>query len=120
VPLLRERPDLGEPIEGAEQYLRVEAYYAASHEGALHLDDVLARRLRVSIEMRDRGARAAESVGALVGEALGWDGATAAREIADYRRQVEAELASEQQPDDAAADAARRTVGDPRLVAGRG
>jgi glycerol-3-phosphate dehydrogenase len=118
--LVRERPDLGEPIEGAEHYLRVEAYYAASHEGALHLDDVLTRRLRISIEVGDRGARATESVADVVGEALDWDGAAAAREVVDYRRQVEAELASEEEPDDAAADAARRAVRDPRLVAAGG
>ena len=35
---------------GAEEYLRVEVVYAATHEGALHLDDILARRTRISIE----------------------------------------------------------------------
>src|SRR4051812_25453391 len=33
-----ERPELREPLPGAEDYLKVEARYAASHEGALHLD----------------------------------------------------------------------------------
>ena len=111
--LVRERPDLGEPIEGGTDYLRAEAYYAASHEGALHLDDVLTRRLRVSIETADRGRRAADSVGALVGEALGWDGATVQREIERFRRRVEAELASQEQPDDQSAVAVRRSVRDP-------
>ena len=110
---MRERPDLGEPIEGGTDYLRAEAYYAASHEGALHLDDVLTRRLRVSIETADRGRRAADSVGALVGEALGWDGATVQREIERFRRRVEAELASQEQPDDQSAVAVRRSVRDP-------
>ena len=108
--LVRERPDLGEPIEGGTHYLRAEAYYAASHEGALHLDDVLTRRLRLSIETADRGRRAADSVGALVGEALGWDGATVQREIERFRRCAEAELASQEQPDDQSANAMRRSV----------
>jgi glycerol-3-phosphate dehydrogenase len=110
--LMRERPDLGEPIDGATEYLRAEAYYAASHEGALHLDDVLTRRLHVSIETADRGRLAAEGVGELVGDALGWDGSTRAHEVEQYRRSVDAELAAEQQPDDRSADAARRSIGD--------
>ena len=48
--LIAERPELGEPLAGAPEYLKVEAVYAASHEGALHLEDVLTRRTRISIE----------------------------------------------------------------------
>jgi glycerol-3-phosphate dehydrogenase len=112
--LVRERPALGEPIEGATQYLRAEAYYAASHEGALRLDDVLERRLHVSIETADRGRLAAQSVAELVGEALGWDGSTVEREVERYQQRVDAELAAEEQPDDHSADAARRSIRDPR------
>lgn len=108
--LVRERPDLGEPIVEGAGYLRVEAAYAASHEAALHLDDVLSRRLHVAIETADRGTRAAEEVGALVGEVLGWDGATVQREVEHYRRRVAADLAAQAQPDDPTADAARRSV----------
>ena len=36
-----------------------EVVYAASHEGARHLDDVLTRRTRISIETCDRGVAAA-------------------------------------------------------------
>lgn len=89
--LIRDRPDLAEPIDGGAGYLRAEAYYAASHEGALHLDDVLARRLHVSMETEDRGQRAAESVGALVGEALGWDQPHVRREIDRYRERAGAD-----------------------------
>ncbi len=115
--ILRARPELAEPIDGAPDYLRVEAYYAASHEGALHLDDVLTRRLHASIETPDRGVRAAVSVGPLVGEALGWDGPTVEAEIERYRRRVEVELASQEQPDDSSADAVRQRVRDPRAPA---
>ncbi|CAA9515818.1 MAG: Glycerol-3-phosphate dehydrogenase [uncultured Solirubrobacteraceae bacterium] len=114
---IRRRPELGEPIDGAPEYLRAEARYAASHEGALHLDDVLSRRLHVSIETADRGLRAAEDVGPIVGEALGWGQARTRAEIDFYRRRVQAELASQQQPDDRSADAARRAVRDPRAPA---
>jgi glycerol-3-phosphate dehydrogenase len=53
--LVAERPELAEPLAGAEEYLAAEAVYAAAHEGALHLDDVLVRRTRIAIETADRG-----------------------------------------------------------------
>ncbi len=115
--LMRRQPELGQPIDGAPEYLRVEAHYAATHEGALHLDDVLTRRMHVSIETPDRGLHAAEDVGAIVGDALGWDAATTRAEIDSYRRRAGAELASQQQPDDASADAAQREVRDSRAAA---
>ena len=58
--LVAEHPELGEPLEHAQRYLKVEAYYGASHEGALHLDDLLARRLRVSVDTWDRGVDVAQ------------------------------------------------------------
>ena len=58
--LVAEHPELGEPLEHAPRYLKVEAYYGASHEGALHLDDLLARRLRVSVDTWDRGVDVAQ------------------------------------------------------------
>ena len=50
-------PELAEPLEGAEDYLAAEVVYAVTHEGARHLDDVLTRRTRISIETFDRGVR---------------------------------------------------------------
>ncbi|WP_307849795.1 glycerol-3-phosphate dehydrogenase/oxidase [Qaidamihabitans albus] len=101
------RPDLLRPLEHAPDYLRVEAVYAASHEGALHLEDVLARRTRISIEYPHRGVDCAEQVSELVGEVLGWSADERAREVEVYRARVEAERESQSQPDDAAADARR-------------
>ncbi len=53
--LVAERRTLALPLEGAEDYLAAEVVYAVSHEGARHLDDVLTRRTRISIESFDRG-----------------------------------------------------------------
>jgi glycerol-3-phosphate dehydrogenase len=116
--LVAQRPELGERIEGGADYLRVEAQYAASHEGALHLEDVLTRRTHVSFETTDRGLRAAEPVAALMGEALGWDASTRAAEVEMYRKRVEAERDSQSEADDVSADAVRKVIRDPRLVAG--
>jgi glycerol-3-phosphate dehydrogenase len=105
---------LGEPLTGAEDYLRAEAVYAASHEGARHIDDVMARRTRISIETFDRGDRACEEVASLMGGVLGWSAEQRAREVEHYRMRGKAERESQQMPDDETADAAR--LGAPDVV----
>ncbi len=109
--LLAERPELADPLPNAEDYLQLEVVYAALAEGALHLDDVLTRRTRVSIEAWDRGLAAAEPAARLMGEVLGWDDDRRAREIEHYRRRVAAERDSQTKPDDDTADAARMAGG---------
>ena len=110
--LIRERPELQEPLPGADDYLGAEVVYAASHEGALHLDDVLARRTRISIEAWDRGVSAAPVAARLMAETLGWDAAQTERELALYLRRVAAERASQQEPDDESADRVRLEAPD--------
>jgi glycerol-3-phosphate dehydrogenase len=105
--IVAEHPELGEPLEHAPRYLKVEAYYGASHEGALHLDDLLARRLRVSVDTWDRGVDVAHEVAEIVAPVLGWDGATIEREVEHYRKRVAAERDSQHQLDDRTADSAR-------------
>jgi glycerol-3-phosphate dehydrogenase len=113
--LTADRPELAQPLDSAPEYLRVEALYAASHEGALHLDDILARRTRISIETWDRGVAAAPEVARLVAPVLGWDDAAIAREVEHYVKRVEAERESQHQPDDLSADAARLGAADVRM-----
>ncbi|MEV6344090.1 glycerol-3-phosphate dehydrogenase/oxidase [Actinoplanes sp. NPDC051851] len=105
-------PSLGQPLPGATDYIKAEVVYAASHEGARHLEDVLTRRTRISIETADRGVAAARVTAELIAEVLGWTGAETEREIALYEERVVAELNAQEQPDDATADATRRTAGD--------
>jgi len=108
---------LGEPIAGAEDHLKVEVVYAASHEGALHLDDVLTRRTRISIETFDRGIGAAAEVARLMAGVLGWDDERVDREVAHYEARVAAERESQRQFDDLTADAARLGAPDVRTGA---
>jgi len=86
--------------------------YAASHEGALHLEDVLARRTRISIEAWDRGVSAAPVAAQLMGETLGWDAARIDNETNNYLKRVAAERASQEEPDDASADRIRLEAPD--------
>jgi glycerol-3-phosphate dehydrogenase len=110
--LIVDRPELAEPLPGADDYVAAEVVYAASHEGALHVDDVLARRTRISIEAWDRGVSAAPVAARLMGEELGWDEERIEREIAYYLRRVAAERASQEEPDDASADRVRLEAPD--------
>ena len=110
--LVEADPSLGKPLAEASDYLRVEALYAASHEGARHLDDILTRRIRLSIESFDRGVGAAEEVADLVGPVLGWSEEQREVEIDHYRKRVEAERESQLMPDDETADAARLGAAD--------
>ena len=112
--LIEDDPTLRESLAGASDHLRAEAVYAASHEGARHLDDVLARRTRISIETFDRGIGAAEEAARLVAPVLGWSDEQVAREVEHYVKRVEAERESQRMPDDETADAAR--MGAPEIV----
>jgi glycerol-3-phosphate dehydrogenase len=107
-------PGLAEGLSGADDYLAAEVVYAVSHEGARHLDDVLTRRTRISIETWDRGESAALPAAFLMAPILGWSDEQRRKEIAHYLARVQAERASQQQPDDETADSAR--MGAPEIV----
>ncbi|MBA2393294.1 MAG: glycerol-3-phosphate dehydrogenase/oxidase [Ktedonobacteraceae bacterium] len=98
--LLTTRPELARPIEGASEYLEVEIVYAASHEGALHLDDFLERRTHIAIETRDAGIQAVGRVAKLAGDVLGWNDERREMEIANYKRKVEADRLAMQEAQD--------------------
>ncbi|MGN8247237.1 FAD-dependent oxidoreductase [Cellulomonas soli] len=100
-------PALATPLQHAPAYIGAEIVYAASHEGALHLDDVLMHRTRLNYEQADRGVGALEEIADLVAPVLGWDERTRSKEIEAYRARAEAEDAAALEPDDAAAEQVR-------------
>ncbi|MEN6450486.1 MAG: glycerol-3-phosphate dehydrogenase C-terminal domain-containing protein, partial [Thermoguttaceae bacterium] len=106
---------LAQPVSG--DYLGAEIVYAVTHEGALHLEDILTRRTHISIETVDRGSAGADKAARLVAPLLGWDRSQIAREVARYRTRVDAEIESQRQPDDAAANATRIGAPDSREIA---
>ena len=64
--------------------LEAEIAWAARHELALSLDDVLARRTRLAQELPDRGAFIAARTAAILAADLGWDATRQAVEIDAY------------------------------------
>jgi len=112
--LIAADPSLARPLAGAEDYLRVEAVYAVTHEGARHVDDVLARRTHISIETWDRGVSAAQEVAALMAGPMNWRHKQVTRELENYRASVDAERKSQEADTDTDADAIR--LGAPDIV----
>jgi glycerol-3-phosphate dehydrogenase len=110
--MLRENPSLADPLPGADDYLAVEARYAVTHEGARHVEDVLTRRTRISIEAWDRGVAAAPAVADLMADVLGWDEEQKKREVELYLIRVAAERESQTKPDDETAEIARLEAPD--------
>ncbi len=107
-------PALLETVPGAPDYLMAEIRYAVTHEGALHLEDVLTRRTRISIEYPHRGVESAPAVAALVGEVLGWSDERCQTEVSSYDARVAAERQSQARFDDEAADAVRTAAPEMR------
>ncbi|WP_199849774.1 glycerol-3-phosphate dehydrogenase/oxidase [Blastococcus sp. Marseille-P5729] len=100
-------PRLGEPLLDAPAYLHAEVTFAVTHEGALHLEDVLRARVRLDYEMRDRGLVCAPEIAAIMQPLLGWSDEQTDREITAYRERVSAEAAAEAVTTDGAAAAIR-------------
>jgi glycerol-3-phosphate dehydrogenase len=105
--LIAQRPDLGRPLAGADDYLRAEVVYACTHEGAWQLGDVLARRTHISIETPDRGTVAARETAELMAQPLRWTADQVEREIEHYRSRIDAERAAQEADTDDAALAIR-------------
>ena len=116
--LIRTSPDLGLPLEAADDYLRAEVVYGVTHEGARHLDDVMCRRTRISIETFDRGTESCREVAELMAQALNWTRERTDREVELYLARVEAERESHTMPDDDSAAAARSRAAEFVATAG--
>ncbi|MFV2143502.1 FAD-dependent oxidoreductase [Isoptericola sp. G70] len=112
VTLCEEDLSLARPLEHAPAYLRAEIYYAVSHEGALHLEDLLLRRTRLVYEVADKGRAALDEIAEIVAPLLGWDEEAKQAEIEAYRARADAEDAAARQPDDASAGEARSQAPD--------
>ncbi len=76
--------DLLRPLAEDVSELESEVAWAVEQELALGLDDVLSRRMRLSMSRRDRGASIAPRVAEILGARLGWDAERQSSEVAHY------------------------------------
>lgn len=91
--ILAEDPGLGRPIVDGLPYLEAEVVYAARHELARSVDDILSRRTRARIMARDASAASAERVGELLMKELDLPRSEVADQVAHYRLQTAHERA---------------------------
>lgn len=110
VTLIEERPDLARPLRNAPAYLRAEIAYAATHEGVLHLSDVMLHRTRLAYEMHDGGTGALAEITAIVAPILDWSPSRCTLEGDAYVALHEATWEAATMPDDEQAEAALRVM----------
>lgn len=72
------------PLADDVSELEAEVAWAVEQELALGLDDVLSRRMRLSMSRRDRGASIAPRVAEILGARLTWDAERQSSEVAHY------------------------------------
>jgi glycerol-3-phosphate dehydrogenase len=89
--LVKADPGLARPLAAGHPYLRAEVIYAVTHENALHVEDVLMRRMRLHIESADSGAGAAAEASVIMGRLLGWSRRRRAAEARRYLDLVDGE-----------------------------
>lgn len=105
-----ERPDLGERLKEAPEYLRADVAFAITHEGAMHLEDILRHRIRLVYEQADSGLKAMPEIAELAGEMLGWDEDQKKREMDLYQAACEAVWKAEKLASEPEAQAVREAV----------
>ncbi|QDP95836.1 glycerol-3-phosphate dehydrogenase/oxidase [Microlunatus elymi] len=101
---------MAKPLQQAPAYIRAEIAFAITHEGALHLDDILARRTRIVYEVPEQGLAAVDEIADIVAPMLGWSDDQREAEVDAYRTWTLAELAAIKEPDDRAAVGVREAV----------
>ncbi|WP_337175925.1 glycerol-3-phosphate dehydrogenase/oxidase [Paludisphaera sp.] len=83
--LVAESPDLGRPLHPSLPYIEAEVVWAARHEAARTVEDVLARRARALFLDARACVECAPRVAEIMAAELGADDAWKERQVADFR-----------------------------------
>ncbi len=70
--LIKNDSKLAKPLTKDLPYLKAEIHYAASHEGARSIDDVISRRTRLAFEAQNSAMHLANDVATIIAPVLGW------------------------------------------------
>jgi len=92
--IIKDQPKLTAKLDSELPYIKAEIVYAASHEGARSVDDVISRRTRLSFEAANHGLYLAEEVAGLIAPVLGWSAKERKESMAHYAGLVEREKAA--------------------------
>ena len=92
--LVKETPSLGKKLGADLPYIKAEIYYAASHEGARSVDDVISRRTRIAFEAHNYGVEFTDAIAEIIAPVLSWSTKERKASVAAYESLVERELAA--------------------------
>jgi glycerol-3-phosphate dehydrogenase len=92
--IIDEQPKLVGTLDSALPYIKAEIVYAASHEGARSVDDVISRRTRLSFEAVNHGVHLADEIAGLIAPVLGWSAKERKESVAQYTELVDREIAA--------------------------
>ena len=83
--LIEDDTSLGDRLHAALPYAKAEVVWAARHEMARTVEDVLARRTRALFLNARAALEMAPAVASLMAPELGWDEAATAKQLAAFR-----------------------------------
>ncbi|MFL6240482.1 MAG: glycerol-3-phosphate dehydrogenase/oxidase [Actinomycetes bacterium] len=89
--LIASDPTLSAPLSRQAAYVFAEVLYAARYEGAATLDDVFARRTRLSLRARDAGLPSAARAATIIASEIGRDEVWAREQVTAYADAVRSE-----------------------------
>jgi len=89
--LIKNQPVLAKVLHKDLPYIKAEIYYAASHEGAQTVDDVISRRTRIAFEAANHGVDLAGDVADIIAPVLGWSAKNRKESISAYEDLVQRE-----------------------------
>ena len=92
--VLKAQPKLAAALDADLPYIKAEIVYAASHEGARSVDDVMSRRTRLSFEAVNHGVHLADEIATLIAPVLGWSAKERKESVAQYTELVAREKAA--------------------------
>jgi glycerol-3-phosphate dehydrogenase len=85
---IAEAPTLGERLDRELPYVWAEIEFAAKHDLARTVEDVLARRVPLLLVSRDQGLGVCERVADVLGTPLGWSPAQRTQMLDEFRAEV--------------------------------
>ena len=87
--LIREKPELGEPLHERLSYLKAEVVWAVRHEMAMTLEDVLSRRMRALLLDAQASIEMAPEVAELMAQEAGYDEVWKQQQVAKFTQLAE-------------------------------
>jgi glycerol-3-phosphate dehydrogenase len=85
---IAQAPTLGERLDSELPYVWAEIEFAAKHDLARTVEDVLARRVPLLLVSRDQGLGVCERVADVLGTLLGWSPAQRTQMLEEFRAEV--------------------------------